>query len=234
MKTINTLKIMTDNEKEKNKQRKNTNEEQALLNKAYNFVETYVMPKINISDVIGISKNDNLLYDDMKATAVDMTIMLAQVNEDNKAPNMLQDNEIDFINKSDVKLKKDIAKRIKEYTIKKYTYEDKVNTYIVEYIEPLLKDLDKEKTIIFDSNIIELVKKYIYHETKESIGYSIFKYLYDEDYTNDWNFLFNDNKNAKNEFVGIVKDFLIKYYEKIDIKKVDKLDIEQLLKADAK
>lgn len=234
MKTINTLKIMTDNEKEKNKQRKNTNEEQALLNKAYNFVETYVMPKINISDVIGISKNDNLLYDDMKATAVDMTIMLAQVNEDNKAPNMLQDNEIDFINKSDVKLKKDIAKRIKEYTIKKYTYEDKVNTYIVEYIEPLLKDLEKDKTIIFDSNIIELVKKYIYHETKESIGYSIFKYLYDEDYTNDWNFLFNDNKNAKNEFVEIVKDFLIKYYEKIDIKKVDKLDIEQLLKADAK
>lgn len=232
MKTINTLKIMTDNEKEKNKQRKNTNEEQALLNKAYNFVETYVMPKINISDVIGISKNDNLLYDDMKATAVDMTIMLAQVNEDNKAPNMLQDNEIDFINKSDVKLKKDIANRIKEYTIKKYTYEDKVNTYIVEYIEPLLKDLDKEKTIIFDSNIIELVKKYIYHETKESIGYSIFKYLYDENYTNDWNFLFNDNKNAKNEFVGIVKDFLIKYYKKIDIKKVDKLDIEQLLKAD--
>ena len=234
MKTINTLKIMTDNEKEKNKQRKNTNEEQALLNKAYNFVETYVMPKINISDVIGTSKSDNLLYDDMKATAVDMTIMLAQVNEDNKAPNMLQDNEIDFINKSDVKLKKDIANRIKEYTIKKYTYEDKVNTYIVEYIEPLLKDLAKEKTIIFDSNIIELVKKYIYHETKESIGYSIFKYLYDEDYTNDWNFLFNDNKNAKNEFVGIVKDFLIKYYEKIDIKKVDKLDIEQLLKADAK
>lgn len=234
MKTINTLKIMTDNEKEKNKQRKNTNEEQALLNKAYNFVETYVMPKINISDVIGISKSDNLLYEDMKATAVDMTIMLAQVNEDNKAPNMLQDNEIDFINKSDVKLKKEIANRIKEYTIKKYTYEDKVNTYIVEYIEPLLKDLDKEKTIIFDSNIIELVKKYIYHETKESIGYSIFKYLYDEDYTNDWNFLFNDNKNAKNEFVGIVKDFLIKYYEKIDIKKVDKLDIEQLLKADAK
>ena len=234
MKTINTLKIMTDNEKEKNKQRKNTNEEQALLNKAYNFVETYVMPKINISDVIGISKNDNLLYDDMKATAVDITIMLAQVNEDNKAPNMLQDNEIDFINKSDIKLKKDIANRIKEYTIKKYTYEDKVNTYIVEYIEPLLKDLDKEKTIIFDSNIIELVKKYIYHETKESIGYSIFKYLYDEDYTNDWNFLFNDNKNAKNEFVGIVKDFLIKYYEKTDIKKVDKLDIEQLLKADAK
>ena len=192
------------------------------------------MPKINISDVIGTSKSDNLLYDDMKATAVDMTIMLAQVNEDNKAPNMLQDNEIDFINKSDVKLKKDIANRIKEYTIKKYTYEDKVNTYIVEYIEPLLKDLDKEKTIIFDSNIIELVKKYIYHETNESIGYSIFKYLYDEDYTNDWNFLFNDNKNAKNEFVGIVKDFLIKYYEKIDIKKVDKLDIEQLLKADAK
>lgn len=234
MKTINTLKIMTDNEKERNKQRKNTNEEQALLNKARNFVETYVMPKINISDVIGTSKSDNLLYDDMKATAVDMTIMLAQVNEDNKAPNMLQDNEIDFINKSDVKLKKDIANRIKEYTIKKYTYEDKVNTYIVEYIEPLLKDLDKEKTIIFDSNIIELVKKYIYHETKESIGYSIFKYLYGEDYTNDWNFLFNDNKNAKNEFVGIVKDFLIKYYEKIDIKKVDKLDIEQLLKADAK
>ena len=234
MKTINTLKIMTDNEKERNKQRKSTNEEQALLNKAYNFVETYVMPKINISDVIGTSKSDNLLDDDMKATAVDMTIMLAQVSEDNKAPNMLQDNEIDFINKSDVKLKKDIANRIKEYTIKKYTYEDKVNTYIVEYIEPLLKDLDKEKTIIFDSNIIELVKKYIYHETKESIGYSIFKYLYDEDYTNDWNFLFNDNKNAKNEFVGIVKDFLIKYYERIDIKKVDKLDIEQLLKADAK
>ena len=122
MKTINTLKIMTDNEKERNKQRKYTNEEQALLNKAHNFVETYVMPKINISDVIGTSKNDNLLYDDMKATAVDMTIMLAQVNEDNKAPNMLQDNEIDFINKSDVKLNKDIANRIKEYTIKKYTY----------------------------------------------------------------------------------------------------------------
>ena len=145
MKTINTLKIMTDNEKERNKQRKNTNEEQALLNKAHNFVETYVMSKINISDVIGTSKSENLLYDDMKATAVDMTIMLAQVNEDNKAPNMLQDNEIDFINKSDVKLKKDIANRIREYTIKKYTYEDKVNTYIVEYIEPLLKDLDKEK-----------------------------------------------------------------------------------------
>ena len=211
MKTINTLKIMTDNEKERNKQRKNTNEEQALLNKAHNFVETYVMPKININDLFDKVKIDNLLYDDM-----------------------IQDNEIDFINKSDVKLKKDIANRIKEYTIKKYTYEDKVNTYIVEYIEPLLKDLDKEKTIIFDSNIIELVKKYIYHETKESIGYSIFKYLYDEDYTNDWNFLFNDNKNAKNEFVGIVKDFLIKYYKKIDIKKVDKLDIEQLLKADAK
>lgn len=64
MKTINTLKIMTDNEKERNKQRKNTNEEQALLNKAHNFVETYVMPKINISDVIGTSKSDNLLYDD--------------------------------------------------------------------------------------------------------------------------------------------------------------------------
>ena len=225
---------MTDNEKERNKQRKNTNEEQALLNKAHNFAETYVMPKINISDLFDKDKIDNLLYDDMKATAVDMTIMLSQVNEDNKAPNMLKDNEIDFINKSDIKLKKDIANRIKEYTIKKYTYEDKVNTYIVEYIEPLLKDLDKEKTIIFDSNIIELVKKYIYHETKESIGYSIFKYLYDEDYTNDWNFLFNDNKNAKNEFVGIVKDFLIKYYKKIDIKNVDKLDIEQLLKADTK
>ena len=85
MKTINTLKILTDNEKERNKQRKNTNEEQALLNKAHNFVETYVMPKININDLFDKVKIDNLLYDDMKATAVDMTIMLAQVNEDNKA-----------------------------------------------------------------------------------------------------------------------------------------------------
>lgn len=214
MKTINTLKTMTEEEKERNKQRKNNNEEQALLNKAYNFVETYVMPKINIYDVFGTSKNDKLLNADMTKTAVDITIMLAQVNEDNKAPNMLQDNEIDFINKNDVKLKKDIANRIKEYTIKKYTYEDKVNDYIVEYIEPLLKDLEKEKIITFDNNTIELVKNYIYQETKESIGYSIFKYLYDEDYINDWNFLFNDNKNAKIEFVGIVKDFLIKYYKK--------------------
>ena len=246
MKTINVLKIMKEEENERKKQRKNKTEEQSLLNKAYNFTETYIMPKINISEIIENDKKYDFMYDEIRTTSAEMVIMFSQVNKDNKAPNMLKDNEIDFINKSDIKLKKDIANRIKEYVIKKYTYENKVNDYIDKYIKPLLNELQKEKTIIYDTdskdkdimlitnNTMEFVKQYIYYETKESIGYSIFKYLYDEDYTNDWNFIFNDNENAKNEFAGIVKDFLKKYYNKIELKNISKLDIEQLLKNDSK
>lgn len=245
---INVIKKLNEENQTRAKKRKNTSEEQTLINKAHDFVNTYIMPKINIYDLIGTTnKKEEIIYSqNMTSSAVDMTILFAQVNEENKAPNMLKDEEIGFLDKGDVKLKKDIANRIRESVIKQFTYNTKVNDYIDKYIVPMLEELNKDKIIIYDTeskeketslmtnNTMQLVKKYIYNETKESIGFSIFKYLYDEEYTNDWNFLFNDNENAKNEFVGIVKDFLINNYKKIDVKDIDKFDIEQYLKASTK
>ena len=73
---------------------------------------------------------------------------------------------------------------------------------------------------------MELTKKYIYYETKDSMMFPIFKYFYEEEYINDWDFLFNDNENAKKDFATMTKDFLVKHYKNINIKNIDKFDMD--------
>lgn len=238
MASINVFKKLLEEQQVRTKSRKNTSEEQELIRKAYSFVETYVMSKINIYDIFGDLKPNQakFLKDEMTSKGVDITLVLAQVKED--APKIFQDKEYGFLSSNDTKIKKDIATRVQEYVLKEFTFDDKIDVYIEEYIKPILKELHQEKVIIYDvdstdnetilitKNTMELAKKYIYYETKDSLMFPIFKYFYEEEYINDWDFLFNDNENAKKEFATMTKDFLLKHYKNINIKNIDKFDMD--------
>ena len=180
----------------------------------------------------------------MESNAVILTILLAQVDlEENKSPLLLKDNEIGFLDSKDLTITKDIGNRRFDIIYKKYTFENKVEEYFEKYLISMLNKLNDNKIITYDVNsedkeiqllpnkTTEIVKVLINKKIGNCINFSLFKYVFNEEETYRFNFLYNDNKNARNDFVEIVKDFLEDNYNKMELKTMSKETMEQYIEA---
>lgn len=239
MKSINVLKLMNETNQLKEKNRKDTSIEAVKREKVHKFIDTYVTPKLM---VLGLSNVNDKAYLDNIAT--DLILMLSDFGEDESENQvMLRKEEIGFLDSSDTKIKKEIGNRIALYLIKMYTYHDKKEKYIEEYIYPLLEELNNTKKIVFDLQAIDnktkletnkinkLVHKFVTDNSKMSIGFDIYLDLYDSEYQEKWNFIFDDNVQNKKDFANIFYDFLIEHYRNINFKDLDNIDFTDYTKA---
>lgn len=241
------------NEKQKIKDLMKTDKSYNYLfwKKVYSFVGNYILRKIKAIDIKEVvskeekikSSVEKFYYEEMESNAVILTILLAQVDlEENKSPLLLKDNEIGFLDSKDLTIKKDIGNRRFDIIYKKYTFENKVEEYFEKYLISMLNKLNDNKIITYDVNsedkeiqllpnkTTEIVKVLINKKIGNCINFSLFKYVFNEEET--WfNFLYNDNENARTDFVEIVKDFLEDNYNKMELKTMSKETMEQYIEA---
>ena len=252
MKSVNTIKVMNEEQKIKNLMKTDKSYNYQFCKKIYSFVENYILRKIKGIDIKEVvpkgekitSSIEKFYYEEMENNAVMLTILLAQVDfEENKSPLLLKDNEVGFLESKDLSIKKDIGNRIFDTIYKKYTFENKVEEYFEKYLIPMLNKLNDNKIITYDVNsedkeiqlltnkTTELVKLFINNKIGNCINFSLFKYAFNEEETYRFNFLYNDNENARNDFVEIVKDFLEDNYNKMELKTMSKETMEQYIEA---
>ena len=120
---------------------------------------------------------------------------------------------------------------------------NKVEEYFEKYLIPMLNKLNDNKIITYNVNskdkeiqlltnkTTELIKLFINNKIGNCINFSLFKYAFNEEETYRFNFLYNDNENARNDFVEIVKDFLENNYNKMELKTMSKETMEQYIEA---
>ena len=252
MKSVNTIKVMNEEQKIKDLMKADKSHNYLFYKKAYSFVENYILRKIKSIDIKEVipkgekirSSVEKFYYEEMESNAVMLTILLAQVDfEENKSPLLLKDKEVGFLDSKDLTIKKDIGNRIFDIIYKKYTFENKVEEYFEKYLIPMLNKLNDNKIIAYDVNsedkeiqlltnkTTELVKLFINNKIGNCINFSLFKYAFNEEETYRFNFLYNDNENARNDFVEIVKDFLEDNYNKMELKTMSKETMEQYIEA---
>lgn len=159
-------------------------------------------------------------------------------NDVNNFSYMLQDEEIGFLGK-DKKIKKQVANKIIDYLTRVKTYEINLNKYIDKYIIPTLNKHNEENKIKFDlnsneeeillitNNIIEITKRAIFENTNMSIMLPFIKNNIDEKTINAFDFLFNDNEEAKKEFSNFFCENILNNYEEIDFINVEKFNFEE-------
>ena len=100
----------------------------------------------------------------------------------------------------------------------------------------MLEELNQNGTITFDlkaldnktksetSKINKFVNKFVSDNSKVSIQFDIFKDLYDSDFKEKWNFIFEENETTRKAFVDIIKTFLLENYGNINFKDLDNID----------
>lgn len=229
MKSINTLKIMTDNKKGKEKNRTNTSSESQKLEQVHKFIDSYVKPKIGI---LGLNNYDVDNY------VIDLTLALNDINvedltEDNQ---MFTEEEVHFVTSNDSKVKARIGKRIASTTIKSWTYWDKLNEFIENYVNPKIKELNDNGTITYDldamdnktklatKRIASFISKFVDDSAKASLRFDLYFNLYGEEFINKWDFIFGEDKACKENFANIVYEFLKENHNTIDYKNLDSID----------
>ena len=245
MKSVNTIKVMNEEQKIKDLMKADKSHNYLFYKKAYSFVENYILRKIKSIDIKEVipkgekirSSVEKFYYEEMESNAVMLTILLAKVDfEENKSPLLLKDNEVGFLDSKDLTIKKDIGNRIFDIIYKKYTIENKIEDYFEECLVHMLNELnnvnsnDKEIQLLTNKTT-ELVKLFINNKIGNCINFSLFKYAFNEEETYRFNFLYNDNENARNDFVEIVKDFLEDNYNKMELKTMSKETMEQYIEA---
>ena len=252
MKSVNTIKVMNEEQKIKNLMKTDKSYNYQFCKKIYSFVENYILRKIKGIDIKEVvpkgekitSSIEKFYYEEMENNAVMLTILLAQVDfEENKSPLLLKDNEVGFLESKDLSIKKDIGNRIFDTIYKKYTFQNKIDDYFEEYLVPMLNELNDKKVITYDVNsndkeiqllttkTSELVKTFVNNKTRDSVNFSLFKYAFNEEDIEELNFLFNDNKNVKLELADLTKSFLKKHYKKIDLKNMSNVLMDEYIEA---
>ena len=156
MKSVNTIKVMNEEQKIKDLMKADKSHNYLFYKKAYSFVENYILRKIKSIDIKEVipkgerirSSVEKFYYEEMESNAVMLTILLAKVDfEENKSPLLLKDNEVGFLDSKDLTIKKDIGNRIFDIIYKKYTFENKIEDYFEEYLVPMLNELNDKKVI---------------------------------------------------------------------------------------
>ena len=240
MKSVNTIKVMNEEQKIKDLMKADKSHNYLFYKKAYSFVENYILRKIKSIDIKEVipkgekirSSVEKFYYEEMESNAVMLTILLAKVDfEENKSPLLLKDNEVGFLDSKDLTIKKDIGNRIFDIIYKKYTFENKVEEYFEKYLIPMLNNSNDKEIQLLTNKTTELVKLFINNKIGNCINFSLFKYAFNEEETYRFNFLYNDNENARNDFVEIVKDFLEDNYNKMELKAMSKETMEQYIEA---
>lgn len=234
MGTINTTKIMLEKEQAKIKSRKDTSEERKKLELVHKFVDTYVKPKtlcLGVSDV-------NLLGE-IDSRCTNIVILLSRIEKDETSHHIIDDEEINFLYSKDTKIKARVGKRVADYVVRQFTYYEKINEYKEEYITPLLDKLCKENIITYDTQaldnktkiaterITKFVNKFIVDSSKNSIEFSMFPNVFEEEYKEHFDFLFSDNMQAKKDFANILYEYIKNNIDKVDFKNIESIDFAE-------
>ena len=230
MKSINVVKILEEEEKSKKKERKSIDEDTILKNKIWDFIDNFIMPRI--LKEIDLEEHYIVYYEDF---------LYETLEENSKQTESIKElyfeEEINFLNKNNQKVKIDMANRYAEFCIKNYLKDEIVEDYYLKYAKPMLEKLNKENIIIFDKNstdikikkttdkIEKLVKKIIDDKRIENWLFIVYKNYYDFDYMEKNDVFFsNDNKENKEKFCNCIKNYIVSNYDSIQYKKLKNLD----------
>ena len=233
MKSINVVKMLEEEKKAKVKERKSTDAETILKDKLWNCIDKFIMPyvksKIEMTDEYKRVYEDNLFK--LLVNYNDLT------EEDNK---VFDEEERNFLNTSNRKVKVDMGKRYAETIIRTHTLDEKVEEYYNKYAKPMLKKLHEQNIIIYDTEALDnktksattkidkLVKKIITDKAKESKMYSLFKKIFGNDFIEKNDVIFSDNKEQKEKFCNCIKAYIENNYDNIDYKAIDNIDFADI------
>lgn len=233
MKSINVVKLLEEEEKTKTKERKSTDEDTLFKDKIWNCIDNFIMP--HVLNKIELDEKAKTYYEDylfkVLANHRDYT------EEDN---NVFDEEERNFLNTSNRKVKIDMAKRYAETIIRACTQEEKSEEYYIKYAKPMLKELHKQNIIIYDtealdnktksatSKIEKLVKKIIADKTKENKLYPLFKKIFGNEYIEKNDIIYTDNKEQKEKFCNCIKSYIENNYNNIDYKGIDNIDFADM------
>lgn len=233
MKSINVIKILEEEEKAKSKERKSTDDTTILKDKIWNCIDNFIMPYVKSK--IDITEHEQVVYED--------TLLKLLVNhndlteEDNIA---FDEEERNFLNTSNRKVKIDMGKRYAETIIRGHTLNEKMEEYYIKYAKPMLKELHKQNVIIYDTEALDnktksattkidnLVKKIIADKTEENKMYPLFKKIFGNEFIEKNDVIFSDNKEQKEKFCNCIKTYIENNYNNIDYKAIDNIDFADM------
>ena len=233
MKSINVVKMLEEEEKTKAKERKSTDAETLLKDKIWNCIDNFIMPYVKSK--IEMTEHEQVVYED------NLFNLLVKHNDFTEEDSIAFDEEErNFLNTSNRKVKVDIGNRYAETIIRTHTLDEKVEEYYNKYAKPMLKELQKQNVIIYDTEALDnktksattkidkLVKKIITDKAKESKMYSLFKKIFGNEFIEKNDVIFSDNKEQKEKFCNCIKTYIENNYDNIDYKAIDNIDFADM------
>lgn len=233
MKSINVIKMLEEEEKTKTKERKSTDAETILKDKIWNCIDNFIMP--NILNKIELDEATKTYYEDWL-----FKLLVKHRDYTEEDNNVFDEEERNFLNTSNRKVKVDMGKRYAETIIRTNTLDEKVEEYYIKYAKPMLKELHKQNVIIYDTEALDnktksattkidkLVKKIITDKAKESKMYSLFKKIFGNDFIEKNDVIFSVNKEQKEKFCNCIKTYIQNNYNNIDYKAIDNIDFADI------
>lgn len=233
MKSINVVKMLEEEEKTKAKERKSTDAETILKDKIWNCIDNFIMP--NILNKIELDEATKTYYEDWL-----FKLLVKHRDYTEEDNNVFDEEERNFLNTSNRKVKVDIGKRYAETIIRGHTLNEKMEEYYIKYAKPMLKELHKQNVIIYDTEALDnktksattkidnLVKKIIADKTEENKMYPLFKKIFGNEFIEKNDVIFSDNKEQKEKFCNCIKSYIENNYNNIDYKAIDNIDFADM------
>lgn len=233
MKSINVIKILEEQEKIKAKERKSTDVAMLLKDKIWNYIENFIMP--NILKQIEIDEKAQAHYEDIL-----FELLISHNDFTKEDNNMFTEEEINVLNTSDRKVKVNVGKMYAEQIIRLHTKQDKINEFQTRYVIPMLKELNEQDVIIYDTNALDnktksatnkidkLVNKIINDKASENCSFALFKRFYGNDYIEKNDIIYNDDKEQKIKFTNCIKSYIEKNYNNIDYKSIEDVNFAEM------
>lgn len=234
MKSVNIIKLLEEAEKTKIKERKSTDETSILFDKAWNFIDNFIMP--NVVKKIELNEYEKGHYEDYLLKVL-FTIEELVPEYDTL---LFTEEEIDILNSKDRKFKIEIGKRYAELVIRKHTQHKKMEEYYLNYVKPMLEQLHKQNIIIYDTEAFDnntktktkrlkkLVDKIINDKANENTTFAVCKTLFRADYMEKNDVFFSNNKEQKEKFCNCIKNYIEKNYNNIDYKNIDNVNFAEM------
>jgi len=243
MKSVNILKLLEEQQKDSDKKRLNTTEEQQKRDKIHKYIDTYVVPTLKSFTIDDnyFSEIISKLLPELINQAFEIIVALDNLTIDDKG--ILQNQDIGFLNSTDTKIKKSIGNRLAEYFMRKYTFVKRKTEYIEEYITPMLEKLNKENIIVYNPKEIDnkskiankkldkLVNKIVDDFTYCTIHSVLLNVYYNAEYVELYDFLFSDNIQAKKDFANDMEEYFRLSIDTIDFKNIDNIDFSEVKKS---
>ena len=230
MKTINVLKILNEEDKQKQKSRISNDDYTILKDKILNFIDNFIIPYIKLE----LSELKKAYYEDMLFNLIFETTKIAEEDKP-----MYDEEDFEFLYSSNRQVKVSVGKRYAELIMNFHTQKEKEESYYNEYIIPLLKELNENGIIIFDKKALDnktkistdriekFVKSIITEKASENEIILMYKKIKGIEYVERNNVFFGTDIDVKNKFKDFIKKQL-ENIENIDLKSIKQLDIWQL------